>query len=72
MQRHKHTFRRLALACGTLLLLALIVLWSWNTLADRIPALGKLEYVHALALVLLTGVFGVLLHRPGRGRWLRE
>lgn len=72
MHRHTKTFKQLGLALGAVLLLALIVHWSWNTLAGTVLALHPLNYVQALALVLLAGVAGLLLRGPGHIRRLRE
>jgi hypothetical protein len=69
---HRSTFRHLGLAAATLLLCALVVHWSWNTLVVSVFALKAITYAQALALVLLVGVGAFLArgfgtHRvPGR------
>ena len=66
MLKHRETAKHLTLAAGIVLLLAVVVLWSWNTLAGEIIPLDKLNYVQALAVVLLLGTAGLLLGRPVR------
>jgi hypothetical protein len=61
-------FKHLGLAAVTLLLCALVVHWSWNTLAAGVFALNTLTYVQALALVLLIGVGAFLLRGFGARR----
>lgn len=72
MSNPKQTIKHLTIAIGTVLLLAVVVLWSWNTLAGALVPLSKLNYIQALALVLLLGSAGFLLHWPGRRHVGRE
>ena len=66
MLKRRRIAKHFTLAAGIVLLLTVAVLWSWNTLAGAIIPLGKLNYVQALAVVVVLGTAGLLLGRPAR------
>jgi hypothetical protein len=55
---HGRKGMRLARALSFVLLAAVAVLWSWNTVAVDLFAAPSMTYRHALALLLLAMVLG--------------
>lgn len=64
--RHqRHRLRRLAHVAAALLVLAIVVTWSWNTVVPELAAGPSIEFKHALALVALVASVGWLLRGGG-------
>jgi len=60
-RRYVHWAKQ-ALAFGAYVLGAgVLVLWSWNTAVTEVFAAPRLEYKHALSLVILAALAGVAL-----------
>jgi len=51
---------------ATLLLGAVLVLWSWNTVVADLFAGPEAQYKHAIAMVALAALTGFLLRGPRR------
>lgn len=66
MHKHRKFLKPLSVAAAVVLLLPVVVLWSWNTLAGAVVPVAQLNYAQALAIVLLLGSAGFLFGHPVR------
>ena len=58
---HRHTVKHIMLAVAGLLLIAVMLLWGWNTVAVDLFGQESMRLKHAVALELLILSIGALL-----------